>query len=101
MNKSKVVPIGSLCLATLWAWMAVGDAAIAKPRPKSVRIIYLVSADRTVREDFRKGIETAAKDLQGWYAAVERSHFPAERPRGRGREVRQGRQVVLQPFKRR
>ncbi len=47
--------------------MAVGDAAIAKPRPKSVRIVYLVSADRTVREDFKKGIETAAKDLQGWY----------------------------------
>jgi len=48
--------------------MAVGDAAIAKPRPKSVRIIYLISADRTVREDFTKGIETAAKDLQAWYA---------------------------------
>ncbi|MGO9108575.1 MAG: hypothetical protein ACLP9L_05015 [Thermoguttaceae bacterium] len=60
-------PIALVCLATLWAWMAVGDAAIAKPRPKSVRIVYLVSADRTVREDFKKGIETAAKDLQGWY----------------------------------
>ena len=35
---------------------------------KSVKgSIYLVSADRTVREDFKKGIETAAKDLQGWY----------------------------------
>lgn len=42
--------------------------ADAAPRPKSVRIVYLVSADRTVREDFRKGIETAAKDLQAWYA---------------------------------
>jgi hypothetical protein len=64
MNRSMVV---LLCLVQLYAWMAVGDAAIAKPRPKSVRIVYLVSADRTVREDFRKGIETAAKDLQGWY----------------------------------
>ena len=42
-------------------------AAEAHPRPKSVRIVYLVSADRMVREDFKKGIETAAKDLQGWY----------------------------------
>ena len=58
---------GLVCLLSFCAWMAVGDAAIAKPRPKSVRIVYLVSADRTVREDFRKGIETAAKDLQGWY----------------------------------
>ena len=55
----------SLVLMSFCAWM-VSDA-IAKPRPKSVRIIYLVSADRTVREDFRKGIEAAAKDLQGWY----------------------------------
>ena len=60
--------LGWLLLASLCAWMAVGDAAIARPRTKSVRIVYLVSADRTVREDFRKGIETAAKDLQGWYA---------------------------------
>ena len=65
MTRSKV---GWLCLALSCAWMAVGDAAIAKPRPKSVRVIYLVSADRAVREDFKKGIETAAKDLQGWYA---------------------------------
>jgi len=48
--------------------LAVSAGAIAKPRPKSVRIVYLVSADRLVREDFRKGIETAAKDLQAWYA---------------------------------
>lgn len=40
----------------------------AKPRPNSVRIVYLVSADRTVREDFHKAIEMAAKDLQRWYA---------------------------------
>ena len=52
----------------LCAWIAVGDAAIAKPRPKSVRIVYLVSADRSVREDFKKGIEAAAKDVQAWYA---------------------------------
>ena len=39
----------------------------AEPRPKSVRIVYLVSADRPVREDFRAAIEHAAKDLQAWY----------------------------------
>jgi hypothetical protein len=67
MNRSRLALLRSLCLLPLCAWLAVGDAAIAPPRPKSVRIIYLVSADRTVREDFKKGIETAAKDLKGWY----------------------------------
>jgi hypothetical protein len=47
---------------------AVGGEADTTPRAKSVRIVYLVSADKTVREDYRKGIETAAKDLQSWYA---------------------------------
>jgi hypothetical protein len=42
-------------------------AAVA-PREKSVRLIYLVSADRAVREDFKTAIEAAAKDLQAWYA---------------------------------
>ena len=46
----------------------VSDAAIAQSRPKSVRIVYLVSADRTARADFTKAIEAAAKDLQAWYA---------------------------------
>jgi hypothetical protein len=32
-----------------------------------VRIVYLVSADRAVREDFRNGVEAAAKDIQAWY----------------------------------
>ena len=59
--------LGLLFLAVSYAWMAVGDAASATPRPKSARIVYLVSADRSVREDFRKGIDAAAKDLQGWY----------------------------------
>ena len=63
MNPVKV----GLCLAMSCVWMAVANDALAKPRPKSVRIVYLVSADRTVREDFKKGIEAAAKDLQGWY----------------------------------
>ena len=43
-------------------------AAEANPRTKSVKFVYLVSADRSVREDFKKAIETAAMDLQGWYA---------------------------------
>ncbi len=67
MDRSRLALLRSLCLLPLCAWLAVGNAAIAPPRPKSVRIIYLVSADRTVREDFKKGIETAAKDLQRWY----------------------------------
>jgi hypothetical protein len=48
--------------------VTAGAESVVPPRPKSVRIVYLVSADRTVREDFSKGIETAAKDLQSWYA---------------------------------
>jgi hypothetical protein len=67
MNRVTVRSWGPIYLVSLCAWLVIGQAAIAEPRPKSVRIIYLVSADRNVREDFRKGIETAAKDLQGWY----------------------------------
>ena len=68
MKRSKAFALGLLCLLPLCSRMVVGDAAAGEPRPKSVRIVYLVSADRTVREDFRNGIETAAKDLQRWYA---------------------------------
>jgi len=48
--------------------VVIADRAAGEPHPNSVRIVYLVSTDRTVREDFRKGIEAAAKDLQRWYA---------------------------------
>lgn len=44
------------------------NVATAERRPKSVRIVYLVSADRAARDDYKKGIEAAAKDLQTWYA---------------------------------
>ena len=36
-------------------------------KPKSVRIIYLVSQDREVREDYRNAIENAAVEIQRWY----------------------------------
>jgi hypothetical protein len=55
----------------LLAWFAcatIAQAAIAEPRPKSVRIVYLVSADRPVRDDFKNAVAAAAKDLQAWYA---------------------------------
>ena len=68
MNRSRAAHLGMLCLLPLCVQAAFANEAVAKPRTKSVRIVYLVSADRSVREDFRKGIETAAKDLQGWYA---------------------------------
>jgi hypothetical protein len=67
MSRTTVVPVAALCLLCSSMHIALAGEA-AKPRPKSVRIVYLVSADRSVREDFRKGVETAAKDLQGWYA---------------------------------
>ena len=68
MNRSNAAHMGMLCLLPLCVQAAAEREAIVSPRPKSVRIIYMVSSDRAVREDFRKGIETAAKDLQGWYA---------------------------------
>ena len=83
MDRSRLALLRSLCLLPLCAWLAVGNAAIAPPRPKSVRIIYLVSADRTVREDFKKGIETAAKDLQAMVRqTTRRSYFPTEHAHG-------------------
>ncbi|MFO0889417.1 MAG: hypothetical protein U0790_09790 [Isosphaeraceae bacterium] len=57
-----------LGLLFLCIWAATDHAPAAEPRPQSVRFVYLVSADRTVREDFRRGVETAARDVQSWYA---------------------------------
>ncbi len=34
---------------------------------KSVRFVYLVSKDRKLNPQYQKGIEMAAKDIQGWY----------------------------------
>lgn len=69
-TKGILFVLGGVLASTLpvCVQLAVGAEADAAPCPKSVRIVYLVSADRTVREDFRKGIETAAKDLRAWYA---------------------------------
>ena len=68
INRSRSAHLGTLCLLPLCVQLAVAAETLPNPRPKSVRIVYLVSADRSVREDFRKGIETAANDLQAWYA---------------------------------
>ena len=59
---------GSWFLLLLCVGEVIGGVASAESPPKCVRIVYLVSADRTVREDFKKAIEIAAKDLQTWYA---------------------------------
>ncbi len=56
-----------LCLLSCCSCFPRAVDANAGPAPKSVRIVYLVSADRPVREDFRAAIEMAAKDLQVWY----------------------------------
>ena len=52
-----------LCLNAM-----VGGVETQALRPKSVRIIYLVSQDRTVRQDFQAALSAAAADIQGWYA---------------------------------
>ncbi len=43
--------------------------AMQKPAKvtKVVRVIYLVSSDRSERDDYRQGIEKAAISLQSWY----------------------------------
>jgi hypothetical protein len=46
----------------------MGKEAPGAARPKSVRIIYLVSQDRTVSQEYKTALDTAAKDLQKWYA---------------------------------
>lgn len=52
-----------LCLHTI-----VEGVKTLAPRPKSVRIIYLVSQDRTARQDFQAALSMAATNIQGWYA---------------------------------
>ena len=59
--------IGYLCVLSYCAWLVIASDANGEPRPKSVRVVYLVSADRPIREDFERAIEMAAKDLQVWY----------------------------------
>lgn len=44
-------------------------ATAAAPRPHSVRFVYLVSADREAREDYRGAIEAAARSVQAYYAS--------------------------------
>jgi hypothetical protein len=35
--------------------------------PKTVRFVYLVSSDRTMRSDYRDAIDMASKNIQAWY----------------------------------
>lgn len=67
-NLRQAARTGWLCLLSWCACLAVVRAAGAERRPQSVRVVYLVSADREVRHDFQKAVEMAAKDLQAWYA---------------------------------
>ena len=62
VNSTENARRGWLCLLSLCACATIGNAASAEPRPKSVRVVYLVSADRSVREDFREAIEKAVKE---------------------------------------
>jgi hypothetical protein len=59
-----------LILCLLFCFFTVTSFAQMKPRTlidKSVRFIYLVSKDRKLNPEYRKGIEMAAKSIQGWY----------------------------------
>lgn len=67
VNLRRFIGFATLCALLLPVQTFAADEPI-RPRPKSVRVIYLVSADRDVREDFRKGVDAAARDIQRWYA---------------------------------
>ncbi len=56
-------------LLFLFLYLLGGLSAKAQnsPKDKSVRFIYLVSKDRKLNPAYQKGIEMAAKDIQGWY----------------------------------
>lgn len=63
-----------LLLPTLAALVTVGaglgDARPAPPsKPLTVRFVYLVSADREVRADYRGAIAAAAREVQRFYAS--------------------------------
>jgi hypothetical protein len=51
-------------LGLLACQMAIAQT---KPADKTVRFVYLVSKDRKLNTEYQKGIEMAAKDIQGWY----------------------------------
>ncbi len=61
MKRSVII---MMCL--LAAAAARGGESI--PQAKSVRFVYLVSADRSVDKDYIRTIEQAARDVQQWYA---------------------------------
>lgn len=42
--------------------------AAAVDQDKTVRVVYLVSKDREVRDDYQRAIEAAIRELQGWYS---------------------------------
>jgi hypothetical protein len=57
--------ISTLVLFTLMGvTLAIGQSKPAK----CVRFVYLVSADRQVNQKYLKAIESAAKEMQKWYA---------------------------------
>jgi hypothetical protein len=60
-----------LCLG-LWILCCLSILAQSEPatvdQDKTVRIVYLVSKDREVRNDYQQAIEGAIRELQGWYA---------------------------------
>lgn len=62
----RTTALRSLALVALI--LAVVHAEPKPPPALTVRFVYLVSADRKVREDYRLGIERAATSIQAFYA---------------------------------
>ena len=46
MNRLTVRSWGPIYVVSLCAWLVIGQAAIAQPRPKSVRIIYWIRTNK-------------------------------------------------------
>ena len=51
-------------LATFWCQPAAASEDNFVPK---VRIIYLVPADKKIREDYKEAMETIALEVQRWY----------------------------------
>ena len=54
-------------VVTSLIFLSASATTFAQTEPPSVRVIYLVSADREVNEDYKAAIRMAILDIQKWY----------------------------------
>ena len=98
INRSRSAHLGTLCLLPLCVQLAVA----AEDNPQTPAEVGKDRLPRFRRQIGPGGLPERHRDRRegspGMVCqAARRPHVPAERSRRRGREVRQGCQVVLQP----